>query len=169
VALAVATAQSLQVDDAAIKAGVTQTRWPGRLETIRYQERPFLLDGAHNPTSAQALANALADLCDEPVTLIFGVAAGKDVRGIIAALEPHVRQVIITRAALSPRALPLRELRPLWTQPTLLQDTPQAAIATALAHTSKDDIVVVAGSLYLIGEVRPLLLGQPLEHWERWQ
>ena len=102
VALAVASAQSLDIADDAIATGVANTRWPGRLEPIRYQERTFLLDGAHNPTSAHALAGALDSLCDRPVTLVFGVAAGKDVRGIVAALEPQVRDVIVTRAALSP-------------------------------------------------------------------
>jgi len=169
VALAVATAQSLDIADDAIETGVANTRWPGRLEPIRYQERTFLLDGAHNPTSAQALAGALDNLCDRPVTLVFGVAAGKDVRGIVAALEPHVRDVIVTRAALSPRALPTDELARLWSRPTHTCDTPEAAIQAALEHTQIGEVIVVAGSLYLIGEVRPRLLGETLEHWERWQ
>ena len=169
VALAVATAQSLDIADNAIETGVANTRWPGRLEAIRYRERTFLLDGAHNPTSAQALARALDDLCDRPVTLVFGVAAGKDVRGIITALAPHIRDVIVTRAALSPRALPISELQRLWTKPTHSSEQPQAALQVALEHTQPGEVVVVAGSLYLIGEMRPLLLGETLEHWERWQ
>lgn len=169
VSLAVAAAHSLDVSDDAIQAGVSQTTWAGRLEPITAHERTFLLDGAHNPTSAGALANALAELTDEPVLLVFGVAAGKDLAGIVDALSPQVRAVITTQAALSPRAIHPQQVADAWNKPITLSQTPDEAIRLAVQQSQSGEVIVVAGSLYLIGEVRPKLLGEPLEHWERWQ
>ena len=169
VALAAAAGSVLGAEDAAIKQGVRATRWPGRLEPISYQNRTFLLDGAHNPEAAAALARAVRELGVERATLIFGVGADKEVGEVAAGLEPVTREVVLTRARLSPKAAEPEELKALWRVPTVLADVPEEAVERALERTRPGEVVLVAGSLYLIGEVRPLLLGAGLEPWARLQ
>ena len=175
VALAVAAAQKLGVPETAVQKGVTQTRWAGRLEPLSYQNHTFLLDGAHNPQAAHALAAALKSLDAVPATLIFGAAADKDLTGLVSALAPVVSQVVVTRAALSSRAALPETLAELWTPyaHVYTADTPAVALEKALFYAASDMVITVAGSLYLIGELRPLLLDAELdtetESWPRLQ
>lgn len=172
VALAVAAGQVFGVSDEAVREGVAGTRWAGRLEPLSYRNRTFVLDGAHNPQAAAALAAALESLGAAPTTLIFGAGADKDLTGLVAALTPATAQVIVTRAALSPRAASPDLLAELWTShvPTVQStETPAEAVKHALTHTDPGAVIIVAGSLYLIGEVRPLLLGETAETWTRLQ
>ena len=169
VTLAAAAAQRLGVPDDAIRRGVATTRWPGRLEPLPYRGRTVLLDGAHNPQAAHALADALVTLNAAPVTLIFGAAADKDLPAIAGALAPVTAHAVLTRAELSPRAASPEALAALWPVPTTLAKTPGEALEHALALTSPGGVIVVAGSLYLVGEVRPLLLGHEAEPWQRLQ
>ena len=169
VALAVVAAQVLGAPEGAIQEGVVRTRWPGRLEPLPWRDRTFLLDGAHNPQAAQALARALRGLEVVPVKLIFGVAVDKNVAEIVTALGQSVSEVIVTRARFSPRAASPSDLTLYWSVPTLEAETPETALAVALARTCPGEVVVVAGSLYLIGEVRPVLVGGVVEPWERLQ
>lgn len=164
-ALAAAAAYRLGVSGQAIQAGAAQTRWPGRLEVVQWQGRRLLLDGAHNPDGAQALAHAVRELGAVPLPVIFGAAADKDISGVAAALRPIASQVILTRAVLSPRAAEPAALAPAFAGlPVGLASTP----AEALALLPPTD-ALICGSLYLIGEMRPLLLGQQTERHERWQ
>ncbi len=168
VALAAAAAQRLGVPDEAIRHGAARTRWAGRLEPIPYEGRTFLLDGAHNEEAALALARTLRALGVQNVLLIFGVAVGKEVQKMSAALSELTREVILTKASLSPRGTPPHELTSSW-QPSVVSETPQEALGLALAKSQPGEVIVVAGSLYLIGEVRPLLLGEVTEPWTRSQ
>lgn len=169
VALATAAALMLGVQEGDIIAGVSRTRWPGRLEPIPFAGRRFLLDGAHNPQAAQALAVALTSLAVTPVPLIFGLSADKAADSVVRSLEPITKEVILTRARLSPRAAPPETLRAYWQVPATVAETPEEALEVALARTLPGDTIVVAGSLYLIGEVRPILLGEHTERWTRYQ
>lgn len=169
VALAAVAAQLLGASPEAVRQGVARTRWPGRLEPVTFRERTFLLDGAHNPEAARALAAAVQRLGAAPVKLIFGVAADKAVPEIIGALEPAVSDVILTHARLSPRAASPASLAPCWNVPASVTDAPQEALTLALKRTVPGEVVVVAGSLYLIGEMRPVLLEEAQEVWERYQ
>ena len=169
VALAVVAAQVLGVDGAAIRDGVAATRWPGRLEPLRYKERTFLLDGAHNPEAAGALARAVTGLGIGRAVLVFGIMANKEIAEVVAALSATAREVILTRSRLSPRAASPEALRGGWSVPTHLTYAPEEAVTLAVERTLPGEVILVAGSLYLVGEVRPLLLGQGSEPWERWQ
>lgn len=169
VALAVTAAQALGVSPVAVRQGVARTRWSGRLEPVPFQGRTFLLDGAHNPQAAAALADTLRRLGVAPATLIFGASGDKQLTAMTAALEPVVAEVIVTRARLSPRAAPPALLQSLWRAPVLLTDSPAEALELALARTRVGDTVVGAGSLYLVGELRPLLFGDVQEERERHQ
>jgi dihydrofolate synthase/folylpolyglutamate synthase len=173
VALAMAAAVELGVPANAISSGVTAASWPGRLERLPWRDRWVVLDGAHNPAAALVLAEALAGLDVQPRVLLLGVNADKDVDGVIAELAGVAETVIATSASLSGRALPAAELALLLGQqpatvPAVAEPAAQA-LQLALQLTKPGDTILVAGSLYLIGEVRPLLTGEEPEQFERWQ
>jgi dihydrofolate synthase / folylpolyglutamate synthase len=166
------------------RRGFAEARWPGRLELIETSVgtadgsiREVLLDGAHNPAGAAVLARALDDLRptlrggDEadpaPITLVLGTMADKDVPGVLAALaaSPVARaaRVICTEVDL-PRALPATRLARGWasivpgSKPRSVTPV-AAALERALAEAPGP--IVVAGSLYLVGAVRGILVDDP--------
>jgi dihydrofolate synthase/folylpolyglutamate synthase len=146
-ALARQALRILGVGDAAIAAGLSTVKWPGRLERL---SASVLVDAAHNGEGAQALAAALPAA---PFTLVLGVVADKDVRAIVEPLVGRAARVIATRPA-SPRALPAAELAKLVPRAEVADD-----LAAALAMAAGDE-VVVAGSIFLVGEARRLVLGE---------
>jgi dihydrofolate synthase/folylpolyglutamate synthase len=145
----------LPVGEAAIAEGIATARWPGRLERVG----EVLLDGAHNPDGAAALAAALAALHPgRPAELVFGVLADKDHRGMLGALAPVVRRFHLVTPA-SSRGRPAAELAALAGALGLPADV-HGGVAEALACAragAGGAPVVVAGSLYLVGEARALL------------
>ncbi len=170
VALAAAAAHLLGVSDPAIRAGVSGATWPGRLERIEARGRTWLLDGAHNPAGIQALRDTLSELKAVPRLLVFGVTADKDVAGIVALAGSLAEEVITSRARLSPRALDPGDLARQLGGNARSGGAPADAILAAVAATAEGDLIVVAGSLYLLGEIRPLLLGEEIsEQHERLQ
>ncbi|MFC4639259.1 bifunctional folylpolyglutamate synthase/dihydrofolate synthase [Deinococcus hohokamensis] len=167
-ALAAAAAWRLGLPAAAIAQGAQATVWPGRLEVLPWGRGRVLLDGAHNPAGAQALARALQELGVERLPIVFGGAGDKDLAGVASALRPLAASVILTRAALSPRAAAPESLAPLFEGlPVTVAQSPQDALTHLRALGAP--LALVCGSLYLLGEVRPLLLGQQAELRERWQ
>ncbi|HXT49493.1 MAG TPA: cyanophycin synthetase, partial [Thermoanaerobaculia bacterium] len=158
VALAIAAAERLaddgfdDIDEEAIVRGVGGCRWPGRLEAVALPEGPtVLLDGAHNPAGAAALAEHLASLAT-PWDLVFGTLADKDAAGMAAALAPGARCVWLAPPD-SSRALPLAELAAL---PSLAGAIPVGDLGDALTRALEDaaPLLVVSGSLYLVGSAR---------------
>jgi dihydrofolate synthase / folylpolyglutamate synthase len=169
VALAVTATQSLGISSSAIQIGVSQTRWAGRLEKILYQNRLFLLDGAHNPEAAEVVRTTLQALHTPPVVLLFGIAKDKEIEPVLKTLEQTAHHVILSKAQLSPRAAEPSELAEIATKPHTAIPNLHEAIEYAVNITKPGDIILVAGSLYLIGEVRPYVLGEVGEAFERYQ
>ena len=167
-ALAVSAAQALGASEKVIQQGVKATKWPGRLEVITYKDHKVVLDGAHNPDAAQVVKKTLLALNEKPVTLVFGVAQDKDITETLKPLAELVQTIIFTKALQSPRAAHPHDLAKLTTQPNMVFEDPREAIEKAV-EVSQDGIILVAGSLYLIGEVRPYILHQDLEPFERYQ
>ncbi len=182
---ALTTAGIADVPDEARRRGYADARWPGRLELIETSRgmvdgRPadVLLDGAHNPAGAVALARALEDLRPmlsggedapepPPLTLILAMMSDKDVAGVLAALasSPAARaaRVICTQVD-APRALPAARLANGWSAVAPRSRTSvvvpvAAALDRALAEAPGP--IVVAGSLYLVGAVRAILVDDP--------
>jgi dihydrofolate synthase/folylpolyglutamate synthase len=156
-ALGLLDASGVAVPPEAIAHGIATARWPGRLEQVG----DVLLDGAHNPDGAAALAAALAVLHPgRPVELVFGVLADKDHLGMIEALAPAVRRFHLV-APPSPRARPPAELLPLVERhsPADVHASVGEALACARRAAADGALVCVAGSLYLVGAARPLLGG----------
>jgi dihydrofolate synthase/folylpolyglutamate synthase len=146
-ALARRALERLQVDARAIAEGLANVKWPGRLEALT---PTVLVDAAHNEEGARALAAAWPA---GEWTLILGVVGDKDARAIVAPLAARATRVIVT-APPSPRALPPAELAKLVPHATV---APDLAAALALAGGER---VVVAGSIFLVGEARRLVLGE---------
>jgi len=152
--VALAAARALGVGDGAAREGLARARWPGRFEVLRAAERVVVLDGAHNPAGAAALAASLAEwFGDTPLTLVFGALRDKDARGMLAALAPRARRLILT-ASSSPRAArpeALRHVVPHGVAVELADSVPEA-LALA-AREPRTPILCVAGSLSLLGDV----------------
>jgi dihydrofolate synthase/folylpolyglutamate synthase len=155
---AIAERWEVTISEEAIRAGLAAARWPGRLELLDGGPHGrVLLDGAHNPAGGSALAAALADLGIQRPIVVFGAMRGKKVRPVLRALAPLDPRFIFTRVddpkAFSPDAL-AAAWRAVSGQPSLTAATAREALTMAYA-----DPVVVAGSLYLVGEVRGILTG----------
>ncbi|MBI3751439.1 MAG: bifunctional folylpolyglutamate synthase/dihydrofolate synthase [Chloroflexi bacterium] len=172
---ALAEAGIATVDDAARRRGYAEARWPGRLELLRVAGHDVLLDGAHNPAGASALAVALDDLrpflgpaADTPITLVIGAMADKDVAGIAAALgragSLRGARILATRVDL-PRAMPATELATIWRAAlpaATIEAIDDVGRALDAALESAPGPVVVAGSLYLVGAARRRWVDDPL-------
>lgn len=141
----------------AIRTALSDVEWPARLEWLTWQGHEVLLDGAHNPAGAQALASFLQEMVGHPVPIVVGVMRDKAAAEIVAALAPAASMFVVT-AAPTPRAMPPLELAHLCQQTgcrTVIATNPTEAVATASGIRGP---VVVAGSLYLAGHVRATLL-----------
>ena len=173
VALAAAAGLTLGVPPPALQRGVARARWPGRLERLSYRGRTVLLDGAHNPAAAAALRDTLQGLALQRCALVLGVNADKDAAGVAAPLLELARHIIFTRSTLAPKALEpaaLAALVPstLTVRAEVIAD-PLEALERALELAADPTPILIAGSLYLIGELRPHLTGTAGERLERWQ
>lgn len=147
------------VPTAAIVTALADCRWPARLEWLRLPGGALLLDAAHNPAGASALAAYLADEHLAPIPIVLAVMADKDLAGMVQPLVPMASSFIATTVPHSRArtadglAAALRELAPARTVEAV--PDPEAAVAHALARA---DRAVAAGSIYLIGPLRAKLL-----------
>ena len=159
-------------DEPARRTGFAAAVWPGRLELVDVDGRDVLLDGAHNPAGAAALAQALDDLrptlrgpADAPLTLLWASMADKDVPRIVDAVAGasslRGATLVATRLDLE-RAMAAEELAALWRSRSdvtvVVEPDPDRALERALAEPGP---VTVAGSLYLVGAVRARLVDDP--------
>jgi dihydrofolate synthase/folylpolyglutamate synthase len=160
--LALATIECLRdtgiiVDEAAVRIGLDGARWEGRLELVA-RKPDIYLDGAHNPASAQKLAATIREMkpAYRRFVLILGILQDKDYRGIITALVPLADHVVVTKPQYS-RAMDVQalaaEIRKLH-RSVETANTVSDAIATAGDKVSSDDLVLVTGSLYTVGDAR---------------
>lgn len=140
----------------AITSGLEQTFWPGRLDLRSGPAgRPLLIDGAHNQAGAAVLRDFLVSYCaDRPLTLIFGAMRDKDVAEMTSRLFPIFKTIVLTGID-NPRALDPAEI----STAANVERAPDIAAALELAAplTPRTGLIVVAGSLYLVGEVLELL------------
>lgn len=163
-ALAVATARvladTLPVGEAALRAGLRGTEWPGRFQLLRRGAQRLLLDGAHNAPGAAALAAALErQFPGERPALVAGMLADKQLGEMIRLLAGRVRRVVVVPVA-SARSTPTEALAAEFRRAVLdLPVSPAASLPEALAQTAAEPFVLVTGSLYLVGEALELLTG----------
>jgi dihydrofolate synthase/folylpolyglutamate synthase len=157
-ALALATIRALgrqfNLAPETIAAGLARVQWPGRFQVVKTGGgQTLLLDGAHNPDGAAALAATLRqEFPDTPPAMILGVFQDKDWRAMCATLAPLARRLVLTRVN-SERSLDPAELLSAcrFANPAApAQLCP--SLAEALALTSDEPLALVTGSLYLVGE-----------------
>jgi dihydrofolate synthase/folylpolyglutamate synthase len=172
VALAIAAAEELdragfRVSAGDIERGIRQTRWPGRFQILPAKAgRPqVVLDAAHNPAGAWALRAALSQHfpCESPeespLVLIFGAVRDKAIAEMTEVLFPVARHVIVTRAE-NPRSASPEEIRDAAARSgaqIVRAPGTGAALAAAFALAGEEGVVVVAGSIYLVGEALGIL------------
>ena len=144
-------------DVEAVRAGLERTVWPARLEHFTIGGCRLLVDAAHNPAGARALASYLREHAPEGVTLVFGAMKDKAVVEMLEALAPVATLTICTTAP-TPRAMAadrIAELaRPLHAR---VEVEPDPYDAVAGACNSSPSLVVVAGSIFLVGPIRERL------------
>src|SRR3989338_2737916 len=145
-----------KISDSAVRQGIADARWPGRLEKI--DESPLVvLDGAHNPESVKKLIAGLKrHLTYEKLFVVFGVSSDKDLEGILGELMPELSCLIVTEFE-SPRALKthlIAHAAESYGKDIVIEENPLAAYDKARALASSNDLVLVTGSLYLVGEIK---------------
>ncbi len=169
--LAIALAEQMgdlgfPVTAAAIKSGVALTCWPGRLEKIILPNgNTLILDGAHNPAAAKALANSLQQYGTGRIILLLGLMEDKDLNGVIRPLLLLADQVV-TVAPAQERAVAADKLAELCSRAgknAVAASSVMAGLDTAGKLASADDLIVAAGSLFLVGEIKALLAGIEFE------
>ena len=148
--------QGIRIPDEAILEGFRTVSWPGRMELI-HREPFVIVDGAHNPDSAQRLRQALDDfLPDVQMVLIAGFSGDKDLHGILDPLLPRVREIVASQAV-HPRAMPPQniaaQLADMGRQASVA-DTIEEAVELAFQAVSGDDVVLVTGSLFMVGAAK---------------
>lgn len=151
-----------RISSDAIWAGLRSAVWPGRCEWLG-EDPPVLLDAAHNPAAAAALAAYLWELrrrkAFDRLHLVIATLDDKDTEGIAASLYPLADDLIATHAP-TPRSSTTEKLLGIGKGPKQRRaiEEPAAALEAARQSASPDDLVCVCGSTYLVGAVRPLLV-----------
>jgi dihydrofolate synthase / folylpolyglutamate synthase len=145
-----------------VEQGVRNTRWPARFQVFPPDEDfpEIVLDVAHNPAGAWALRSALSTFYeDRPITFVFGAMRDKAIREIAGILFPLAERVIVAQAE-NPRAATTQEIAEMaaHTQAEVVQET---TVRSALEHAARlaagKGVVVVTGSIYIVGEALDLL------------
>jgi dihydrofolate synthase / folylpolyglutamate synthase len=158
-------AQGLTIPTQAVAAGLARVFWPARLEVLA--RSPWVvLDCAHNTASIEALIDTLNDSFPPGRRiLIFASSSDKDIPGMLRLLAPQFDQFLLTEFSHNPRAASAAEMAALLGE---IADIPQRVCASpaqaweiARGMARPNDLIAIAGSVFLAGELRPLLLAEP--------
>lgn len=169
VATALAAAELLAgagfpLDGDALRQGVAEARWPGRMELFP-GEPSILLDGAHNPAGARALAASLDGIARKRLVLVAGVMGDKDAAGILDPLIPLADEAV-TVTPLVERGLPAERLAAFCRDrglPAIAGGAVAPGLSLARERAGSDGLVLVCGSLFTVGEARAALFDSPYE------
>ncbi|MBS3821874.1 MAG: hypothetical protein GVY16_03910 [Planctomycetes bacterium] len=154
--------RGMDIDDGKAIAGLHRVALPGRMELLSNDPR-LLVDGAHNAASVQALMRGIGQhIPYDSMVMVFGCGADKDIRGMMEQIATGADKVILTRAAGNARAADPKDLAELYTEMSdgrIAQIVPDLkdALRTASAAVHREDLIVVTGSFYLVGEAKILL------------
>jgi dihydrofolate synthase/folylpolyglutamate synthase len=153
------SAMQSHVPTAAVVTGLTECEWPGRLEWLRLPGGEVLIDAAHNPAGAQALASYLEDTRTPKLPIVFAAMADKNAAGMIGPLRAAASMFVATTVphararSADEMAAEIRTHAP--GIDVIAVAPPEAAVARALEHSPR---VVACGSIYMIGPLRARLL-----------
>ena len=147
------------ISDEQLIEGIAAAKFPARFEVCS-KDPLVILDGAHNPHAAAALASGIKKFLPEKRTLLCGMMADKDCAGVMSTLAPLFERVIAVPVQ-SPRAISPAELAALaapYCKSVCAAENAAQALDAALAALNPGEALVVAGSLYLASELRPQLM-----------
>ncbi len=153
--------QGMQIDDEQAIEGLAGVFLPGRMEVVSTDPR-ILVDGAHNSASIQALLRAIGQhIPYDSMVMIFGCAADKDIHGMMDQIATGADKVIFTRAKNTPRAARPEDLAASYHERSgreaQVTEDLQEAIRVARSAVSREDIICICGSFYLVGEAKDQL------------
>lgn len=151
--------KGLKIDDKSIRKGLINTKWPGRIEKI--SENPlFIIDGAHNEDGALSLAKAIdKNFKYRNLTLLIGMLEDKDIDSVLDILIPKFNKVITTTPD-NPRAIDSSKLKGKilrYTDNVVDKKDIEEALNYTLESSNDNDVIISAGSLYMIGSIRRLM------------
>jgi dihydrofolate synthase/folylpolyglutamate synthase len=149
-----------RITDHSYVSGLAAVRMPARFEVL--SKRPFVIaDGAHNPDGARVLAESLKRyLPKKHLVALTGMCADKDVQHYVHTLAPLFAEAVVLPLE-NPRSMEPEKLSALWQQngvTSYLGEYPGQALSLAVQLAGKDGAVIICGSLYLAGELRPVAL-----------
>ena len=154
-----------RIDDRLAVEGLRQTYLPGRMEIVSDDPR-ILADGAHNAASIAALMRAIGqNIPYDSMVVVFGCAADKDIPGIMEQLALGADKMIFTASANARSARPAdlaRAYEEFSGRTAQTAETIEQALAVASSAVSREDIICVTGSFYLVGEAKGLLKSRKL-------
>jgi len=151
--------KNVKISNESIKNGLLTTKWPGRIEKI--MENPmFIIDGAHNEDGAKSLRKSLEkNFPDKKLTLLIGMLADKDIDSVLKILMPKFNKVITTTPD-NHRAINSEELKnriSMYVEDVISIENIEDAVKYTLDNAKEDEVIISAGSLYMIGTVRTLI------------
>ncbi len=158
-ALAVKTVELLEryniaVSEDSIQKGLSRVVWPGRMHLIGWFPL-VIVDGAQNGSSAKALKESIKDFYFDRLILVLGISSNKDIAGIARELCPGAARVILTKAGNCRAAGPeqLKEKIADYVADPAITNSSKEALDLAKSEAGKDDLILITGSLYLVGEI----------------
>ena len=149
----------VNISDEEIRNGLMKTRWNGRLEVIS-RDPIFLIDGAHNKQGIEALISSLKLFNYDRLILGIGILKDKDVSHMVEILAPLADEIIVTEVD-SPRKMEANELARMikkFNKNVRVEKDIRDAVEKSLELADKNDLIVFSGSIYMIGDVRKIVL-----------
>ncbi|MFA4980978.1 MAG: folylpolyglutamate synthase/dihydrofolate synthase family protein [Candidatus Omnitrophota bacterium] len=153
----------IAVSPKAIRVGIASARWDGRLEVV--SKRPHIvLDGAQNAASARALADSVKTIFKyKKLILALGVSSDKDIEGILKELLPITDSVVLTKSRIAERSLDPARMKALITSKnSVVTSNVEEAVRQAKSKAGAEDLILITGSLFVVGEAREILTGSGL-------
>ena len=157
-----------RIPERAVRRGLEQVSWPGRLERFRHHPE-VLCDGAHNPAAAECLKlhlqRRLSEQQERRLILVVGMMQDKNLSAFLNTLVPLADAVILTRinSSRSATVRALKEALPVFARPAYEREAPEAAFDLATGLAGENDLICVTGSLFLVGHVKSLMAGKAYE------
>ncbi|WP_373598942.1 bifunctional folylpolyglutamate synthase/dihydrofolate synthase [Paraclostridium bifermentans] len=151
--------ENLNINEESIRHGLKETKWPGRIEKIK-EEPMVIIDGAHNEEGATSLANSIDKYFeDKNKILVIGMLEDKDISSVLDLLIPRFNKVITTTPD-NPRSIDANKLTEKiekYNVEVECKSKIEDAVRGALKVASKNDVIICAGSLYMIGNIRTIV------------
>ena len=151
---------NISIDKEAVKRGVRNAKWPGRLEIVS-KEPYIILDGAQNRASANILIQAVRRTFKyRNLILVLGISSDKDIKGILDELLPAADKIILTKSKVLERAASpekIREYITLKDEDIYFTQNVEDAMVKARLFAGPEDLVLITGSLFVVGEARQII------------